>query len=265
MLNSLHTDLRDLWHARSFLVVLTRRELRSRVSGAALGPLWLYAQPLLTLAVFVLAFDVILRLRTGNSAQSHSMGLYLVVSMTPWMTFTDALTRGMHSLLEAGNTLKKNPIPPVLFPARAVLASITIYLPLLLIVELAGAQHFGPSLLAIPLLIACLVPLSFFPAYALSVLAVALRDVIQVVGFSVGLGLYLSPILFPMSLFPDPLKWLPWLNPITPIVLGLQSSALDGTWPEPAIWLAILAWLALFSLFCNRVVGRSRDRLVDWL
>src|SRR5690606_2305452 len=105
-----------LWRARALLGVLTRREVASRYAGTALGTLWAYAQPALTLAAYYLVFDVVLAIRVGAGAPTHAVGTYLVAGLLPWMAFSDALSRGMASLLEAGAMLQKNALPPLLFP-----------------------------------------------------------------------------------------------------------------------------------------------------
>lgn len=58
-------------------------------------------------------------------------------------------------------------------------------------------------------------------AHVLAILAAALRDVVQMVGFLLSVGIYLSPILFPMSLFPSAGAGC-WLNPMTALVQGYQ-------------------------------------------
>jgi lipopolysaccharide transport system permease protein len=107
--------------------------------------------------------------------------------------------------------------------------------------------------------------LSFLMAYLLAILAAALRDVVQVVGVLLSLGVFLSPVLFPVDLFPERWRWLLWLNPMTGPILGLQSALLQGAWPAPAVWLAIGAWLALLAALLSVALARSRDQLVDWL
>jgi len=125
-------DCRQLWRLRALLAVLTRRELGARFAGSAGGLLWVWLPPLLTIASYFLVFHVVFGMRLGQGAPTSRVGTYLIVGMLPWMAFADAVQRGMSSLLDAGSLLHKNPLPPVLFPARAVLASGVVFAPLLL-------------------------------------------------------------------------------------------------------------------------------------
>ena len=93
-----------------------RREVVARYTGTAAGAVWLYAQPLATLAAYFLVFDVVLGMRLGPEAPTSRVGAFLVVGALPWMAWSDAIQRSMGSLLEAGALLQKNALPPVLFP-----------------------------------------------------------------------------------------------------------------------------------------------------
>jgi lipopolysaccharide transport system permease protein len=266
-MQTLRREVRALWSARSLVWVMTQREVKSRHAGTALGLVWPYLQPLLTIATFYLVFDVVFAMRTGELATDKGLGVFLVVGMLPWMAFCDATSRGMNSLIEAGSVLQKNPLPPVLFVTRSVLASGVIYGPLFLIV--ASIYTFwhpgGAATLALPILLLLQLLLCLMVAYLLAILAAALRDVVQLVSFLLSVGIYLSPILFPMRLFPEAWRWVLWLNPMSGLVTAYQSVLLEGHWPQVSSWVVTAGWLALLALILNRICARSRDQLVDWL
>ena len=181
----------SLWRSRSLVWVLTRREIAARHAGTAAGVIWPYLQPLLTVAAYYLVFDVVFSMRLGENAPTRAVGAYLIVGALPWMAFCDAVSRGMNSLIEAGGVLQKNALPPVLFPVRAVLASGVIFGPLIAIVAFAYTpfHRFDPALLTLlPLLLAQLL-LCVVLGYALAILAAALRDTVQVVGFLLSVGI----------------------------------------------------------------------------
>ncbi len=260
-------ELRQVWRSRVLLGVLTQRELDARHAGTAAGVLWPYIQPLLIVAAYYLVLDVVFAMRLGPEAPVKAVGTFLIVGSLPWMAFCDALSRGANSLIEAGSVLQKNALPVVLFPVRAVLASALIYGPLILIV----ASYYGPhhdfrwALTAlIPLMLLQLL-LTIVLAYVLAVFAAALRDTLQLLGFFLSVGIYLSPVLFPMALFPSDWRWVLWVNPITPFVLAYQAILLQGEWPALYLWGVMLAWIVGGALLLAPVLRHSRDQLVDWL
>ena len=264
---ALVTECRQLWRLRGLLAVLARRELGARTAGSAGGWLWVWLPPLLTIAAYYLLFDVVFGMRLGAGAPTARVGTYLVVGMLAWSAFADATQRGMGSLLDAGSLLHKNPLPPGLFPARAVLASGVVFAPLLLALLplYMGAHQWRAGVWAVLPLLALQALLSFLLAYLLAILAAALRDVAQGVQVLLSLGVFLSPVLFPLTLFPERWRWLLWLNPMTAPVLGYQSALLQGAWPPLAVWLALLAWIGVLAALLSLALARSRDQLVDWL
>lgn len=260
-------ELRSVWSARTLVWVLTRREVAARHAGTAVGVLWPYLQPLLTVAAYYLVFDIVFSMRLGAGAPTHAVGTFLIVGALPWMAFCDAVQRGMSSLIDAGGLLHKNPLPPVLFSVRAVLASAVVYGPLLFLVALAyGPLHqFRSGIWAIFPLLGLQLLLCVLLGHLLAILAAALRDTVQVVGFSLSVGIYLTPILFPLTMFPEAWRWVLWLNPMTALIIGYQQVLLQGVWPPSSVWWVSLAWLLLIGVVLNVVVSRSRDQLLDWL
>lgn len=266
-MRDLWNDGKTLWMQRNLLWVMTSRELASRYAGSAMGSLWAFIQPLLMVAVYFLVFDVVFALRMGDNAPTTRVGTYLVVGALPWLAFCEALSRGAGSLVDAGGVLLKNALPPVLFVARSVLAGMVVFVPLM--VALAAlylpVSGFGVALLALPLLLVLQAAMALLFAYLLAILAAAVRDVIQVLAFALSVGIYLSPILFPLSMFPVAWRWVLFLNPMTALVLAYQAVLLQGAWPAWELWVVTVAWLLIIAVGLNGLIRRSRDQLIDWL
>lgn len=263
----LFSELAHLWRLRGLAWVLTLREVAARYKGSAAGVFWAYVQPLLTVGAYFLVFDVVFSMRMGANAPTGRVGTYLIVGSLPWMAFCDAVGRGTSSLIEAGTLLHKNALPCVLFPARTVMASSLVYGPLLVLLALvyAPVHHFAPAVLVVVPLLVLQAVMAFLLAYVLAIMAAALRDVVQLVGFLLSVGIFVSPVLFPMSLFPAAWRWVLWCNPMTPVVAGLQSALLQGEWPQLSVWWALVLWVGGLALLLSTLLRRSRDQLVDWL
>jgi lipopolysaccharide transport system permease protein len=135
----------------------------------------------------------------------------------------------------------------------------------LLTVGYLPVSGFGWAVLAMPLLLLVQGALAFLLAHLLAILAAAVRDTVQVLGFVLSVGIYLSPIFFPLSMFPQEWRWLLFANPMTALVLAYQSVLLKGLWPDLNLWLVALIWLLMLAFLLNGLISRSRDELVDWL
>ena len=256
-----------LWLHRGLLGLMVRRELSSRYAGSAAGIAWAFAQPMLTVAAYYLVFDVVFSMRMGSNAPTQHVGTYLIVGSLPWLAFSEALARGAGSIVESGQLLQKNALPAVLLVARGVLASGAVYIPLMLLLTLVylpvSGLHF--AILAMPLLIVLQWLLVLSLAYCLAILAAALRDTLQVLAFGLSIGIFLSPVLFPVTLFPENWRWLLYANPMSALVEGFQAVLLQGAWPHSHVWVITLCWLSATTMVLGALVVRSRDELVDWL
>jgi lipopolysaccharide transport system permease protein len=264
---NLFSEMAVLLRYRSLLWVMVRRELAARYAGSAAGMAWAFAQPLLTVAAYYLVFDVVFAMRLGSNAPTDHMGTFLIVGSLPWLAFCEGLSRGANSLVEAGGVLQKNALPPVLFVARSVLASWLVFAPLMVLMTLVylPVSGLGWAVAAIPFLLLLQGVLVFLLAYLLAILTAALRDTAQVLGFVLSVGIFLSPVLFPLNLFPEAWRWVLFANPMSALVLAYQSVLLKGAWPDGPMWLIGLAWLLVMALLLNVLIRRSRDELVDWL
>jgi len=264
---SLVNDLRALLAAKGLLALMVRRELASRHAGSIIGVGWAYAQPLLTMLAYYFMFDVVFKARLSDSAPTRAVGAFLIVGMLPWQAFCEAIVRASGSLIDAGDLLQKNPLPLVLFPVRAVLSAGVVYLPLFLLLTLAymPLHGWGRGLLFLPVWLLLQLVLCVMLGYLLALLAAAMRDVTQIVSFALNIGIFASPVLFPVSMFPQSLRWLLWVNPMTPLVQGYQTILLEGGIPPPETWLGIGTWMICLGFLLDRMLSHAREQVVDWL
>lgn len=249
------------------LGAMVKREFQSRYAGSVLGVYWAFIQPFLTVAVYFLVFDIVFSMRMGDNAPTQRVGTYLVVGALPWLAFCESLSRGSTSLVEAGNILQKNALPPMLFVLRSVLASGLTFVPmmgLLAILYVLLTGHWE-TLWVMPFVILLQWVISYLCAHILAILTAASRDTTQLLSFVLSLGIYISPVLFPLSLFPEDWRWLLFINPMTSLVMSYQAILLSGELPDLHLWGAGFIWLMLLACVLNVLIKRSHEELVDWL
>ena len=134
-----------------------------------------------------------------------------------------------------------------------------------LVLAYAPLHQFSLALLTFPALLLLQLALCLSLGYLLAIAAAALRDTLQFVAFFFSVGIFLSPILFPLTLFPAEWRWVLWLNPMTALVTGYQAILLQGQWPAASVWWVTATWLVLICAVLNLFIVRSRDELLDWL
>ena len=132
--------------------------------------------------------------------------------------------------------------------AATLLLQFAGYLAVLVVLALFGEPvHFEGLLLAVPLWLILAVAVTGL-ALALSALQVFIRDVEHILMPVLMILMYLTPILYPLSMVPDNMK--PWVaaNPFGYLVDRLRDALLDGRlglqWGDA---IAVAVALALFG------------------
>ena len=217
---------------------LVRRDLQSRYVGSMLGWLWAIAQPLFQLLLFTFVFSTVMKIplvgeRTDNFAS------YLFCGLVVWIAVQEGITRASTALTDNADLVKKMSFPPEILVLAAVASGFvsgTIALVVFgVVLALLGDLGIGglPTLaLAIPLQLALTLGLGFF----LCCLHTLFRDTAQVVTMFMTGWFYVTPIVYPLSMVPEPYAtWIAW-NPLTVIVemyrqaiLGTSVEWVDGT------------------------------------
>ena len=246
---------------------MVKREMQSRYAGSALGTLWAYVQPMLTVVVYFLVFDVVFAMRLGPDAPVQRMGTYLVVGALPWLAFSEGVSRGASSIIDAANILQKNALSPTLFVLRSVLATWLAFMPIMILMAVLYGLLTGhwQALWVLPILLIIQLSLMYISAHILALFTAATRDTTQIVSFVLGIGIYLSPVLFPLSMFPVQWQWVLFINPMSSLVLAYQQVMLEGLVPSGYLWCIMAVWLIGLAVVLKALKANSQDELVDWL
>ena len=240
-----------LWRHRSLVFELTRREFAGHYRGSFGGLIWSFAQPLLLLSVYTIAFGVILKARWGVSGGTGEYALVLFAGLIVFNAFAECLNRAPVLITDNPNFVKKIVFPLELLPwvmaLTAVLrALIGVVVWLVGYTVLFGLPH--PSVILFPLVL-----LSFFPfllgiGWLLAALGVMVRDIHLLTGLLAQMLLFLTPIFYSVDMAPPFLQRLLTLNPLTLIVEQFQLVLFAGRAPEV---LGLTVYFALSVLFAR--------------
>lgn len=224
------------------LYQLTLREIKARYKQSFVGYAWVVLNPFAQLLVYSFVFSIIFRFPTNNIPYI----VFLYAALLPWTLFQSSITSATQSLVDNSTLLKKVAFPREVIPYASVFAKIVDFLfsavlflamVIFLQVPLSLSSILIFPLLAIQLLLTVGIAL-FFSAFNLFY-----RDIQYLTNLLLMLWMYLTPIVYPLSLVPPQYVWFYKLNPLVGIVEGYRS-ALFG---YPFEW-NIIGWSALVSL-----------------
>jgi lipopolysaccharide transport system permease protein len=253
-------SLVEHWLFREVLWALIVRHVKVKYKQAAVGVGWAVVQPVLG----ALLFAVFL----GRLARIPSEGvpylLFALAGMIAWTYFSTSAGSAMESLITDQALLRKVYFPREMLPLAAVGAAL-VDLAVGLVTLLVAAALFGtlPSLawLALPLPILLLVITATAVGLGLSAVNVYYRDVRYALPFVLQLGLFASPVVYPLALVPPAWRTLyAILNPVAAAIDALRRIALHQAAPDWGIMLGALIWSTLLlvgAVFLFKRLERS--------
>lgn len=245
-------QINELWRYRELLYIFTWRDIKVRYKQTAIGILWAILQPILLMVVFSIFF--------GSLAKVPSNGVpypvFVFSGLLFWNYFSTALTSSSNSLVDNENLIKKIYFPRLILPlSPALTPMIDFALSYVVLIGLMLAFHFQPSILGL-LLMPILLFLVFLTASGLGIFLSAVnvkyRDVRFTLPFLVQSLLFITPVIYPVTLVPDRFRWLLALNPMTGIIEAGRAS-LIGQHPINLAYLG-LSILIAFSIFLLSVM-----------
>jgi lipopolysaccharide transport system permease protein len=239
-------DFMEIWNYRELLYFLTKRDIKVRYKQTVLGGLWAVIQPAFTMLVFTLFF--------GRLAKMPSDGLpypiFVYAGLLPWTYFANAVSTSGNSLVGSSNLITKVYFPRIVVPASAALAGLLdFFIALFVLAALMIWYQFlpGPAILLFPFLVALTFLCAVGVGLWLSALNVQYRDIRYAIPFLIQVWMFVSPVIYPVSLVHGNYQWLLALNPMGGVIHAYRASLLGH---QSIDWsLLSLSTLIILALF----------------
>jgi lipopolysaccharide transport system permease protein len=255
------SNLREVWAYRELLYFLVWRDLKVRYKQTIFGVTWVIFQPLLMALIFAVFIGRLARVPSDGVPYA----VFAYAGLLPWLFFSNSVTSGSLSLIANSYVITKIYFPRLILPIAVVgvrLVDFLIAFIMLIGLMLYYGIHPGWGMLMLPVFIAQLTLLAMGISIWFSALNARYRDVGAVLPVLLQAWMFISPVIYPVSLVPENWRLLYSLNPVSGIIEGFRASLFGLEFNRAS--LAISAAITLFSLgyfvydFC-----RKQDNLVD--
>lgn len=257
-------DLRQLWAYRHLLQALVWRNVRVRYRNTALGAIWIMLQPLLQMLVYSLVFGLWARMPVGDVPYTiHVLsGLVLVFFINRIVSEAMNVVRSNQALTQ------KVYFPKLLLPSMLTISSlIDLGVALVLFLIIMFVQGVVPVATAIwaPGFLLALIGWGICLSLWFSALGIRFVDVAQVTPVITMLMLFMSPIIYPITLVPDALLPYYALNPMVGIVTGFRWAVLGVEPFYPWMFSISVAEVAVLGLTGMIYFARTERTFNDYL
>ena len=184
------------------------------------------------MAIFATVFSYLARI----PSEGVPYALFAYCALLPWTFFSTAVTNATGSLVSHTQLITKVYFPREILPLTYVIAALFDFM-IGLVVLVALMTWFDVALTpmtwhlvpVVALLCAWVVAVSLL----LSAAQVRWRDIGVAIPVLVQLGLFASPVIYPLSMVPE--AWRGWylLNPMAGIINSFRDVLLRGQQPDP--------------------------------
>ncbi len=244
-------EIRDLVAHRNLLWNLVRRDLTVRYKRSMIGFFWTMLNPLLTMLILTVVFSTIFRFEGIENYPTYFLSAYLVFGF-----FAQTTNQSMASLGWNGALMKRVRVPKSIFAVSTTLSGlinlVLAYIPLFLIMIATGAPICS-TMFFLPISLLLIAMFTLGVSLVVSGLAVYFEDV-QHMYQVVTLGLmYMTPIIYPISIIPFKWLWVIRANPLTHLVKLARDPVYGCTLPGQHVILASSA-AAVIALVLGWVV-----------
>ena len=198
--------------------------------------------------------------------------LYLVSGIVPWFFFQDALNGGTNALIEYNYLVKKVVFKISILPIVKIISAFFVHLFFVVFaLILCACYGYTPGLHTLQIIYysACTFLLSLGLVYATSAIVIFFRDLTQIIGIFLQVGVWLTPIMWDLNMLAD----YPWamklfkLNPMYYIVSGYRDSMLGNVWFWEHWGWTLYFWVVTVALFAvgSVIFKRLKPHFADVL
>lgn len=253
----------ELWGARELVRALAERDLRARYKQAVLGFAWAVLTPLALCAIFTLVFHQAVKIETGDV----SYPLFAYVGLIVWQFFSNTMNQGAVSLANNLSLLNKVYCPREVFPlATMLVASVDMLIGIGVLGILFLATWTAPAatfLWVLPLVVVQLA-FTYGVALVLSVAVVYLRDVRHLLPIITQMGVFATPVAYPLSRIPLKLQEIYCgINPLGAVIEGYRRALLYGQAPDLRLTLIAAASAAVYLVGGYLVFKKLETGIAD--
>ncbi len=254
-------DLKSLWAYRELLYFLTWRDVKVKYKQTVLGAAWAIIQPLFSMIIFTIFFGKL----AGVPSDGIPYPIFAYAGLLPWTFFSNALNSSGNSLVGSANLITKVYFPRVIIPGAAVAAGLVdLLVAFVIMVGLMVYYQVGATwnLLMLPALIILTALLATGVGMWMSALNVKYRDIRYALPFAIQLLMFLTPIIYPVTLVPERWRWLLKLNPLSGIIDGFRSALFGRPFDWGMLSASVLITLAVL-LYAAYVFRRMERTFAD--
>ena len=211
-------NFRELWDYKGLFFFLVRRDILIRFQQTVAGFLWIILQPLIQMVIFYIIFGLFVKIPTNGVPYP----LFFLSGFVVWQFFTQVVNNSSMSLVGNIGVILKSYFPRLALPLSTVanaLVDFVVSFAVLMVFLLANGQYpITWRYLLLPVLLLVTAIFSSGVGLLFGALMVIFRDMKNLINFIILLWMYVTPVMYPVTIAPEKYQVFFYLNPLTSLV-----------------------------------------------
>ncbi|MDY5577683.1 MAG: ABC transporter permease [Lachnospiraceae bacterium] len=251
----------DIIRNKRLIFDLAKNDFKMRYAGANLGIVWAFVQPIVTVMIYVFVFQVGFK---SVPVENVPYVLWLVAGIVPWFFFSEGLMNATNSLLEYTYLVKKVVFKINILPVVKLVSAFFVHIFFILIavlLYLVNGQSFSIHIVQIVYYSLCTVVLTLGISYLTSAVVVFFRDLGQIVNIILQFGMWLTPIMWAITMLPVKWQVIMKLNPMYYITDGYRDAFYNHVWFWEKAGQTVYFWIvAILVLFIGSTIFQKLEK-----
>lgn len=266
-MNVMKAYLKAKMNDMAFIGQFAVDDFKAKYAGSALGILWAFLQPVITIVLYWFVFQLGFR---SQPIDGFPFVLWLMAGLVPWFFLSEAVANATTCLSDYSYLVKKVLFHIDILPLAKIAAVMFVQLALVLFVFLCymlGGYMPYPGYVRLLVYLAYMAVIAAGISYMTSALYVFFKDVLQVVSIVTQIVFWITPIAWPFGNMPEAVRKVLVYNPAYYAIEGFRSVLVyreqDGNDP----WMTLYYWTAAFLLLGAGLwlFRRCRSHFADML
>jgi len=240
----------ELFQSRHLIWKLAKNDFKKRYAGSYLGAIWAMIQPVVTVALYYVVFDLIMD--GASRTEEAPFVLFLTAGLVPWFFFSEALNAGTNALREYDYLVKKVVFKISILPIIKIIAATFIHVFFILVMLVIAALYgYYPTIYLIQIFYysACLFLLVLAVCYTTCSIVVFFKDLSQIISILLQIGMWATPILWDINLLPEKWQKIIKINPLVYVVNGYRSAVYRQEWFFQDFFSTVYFWMFTIVVF----------------
>lgn len=212
------SGIAELLHYKELIRQLVLKDIKLKYRRSYLGYIWSILNPLLMMMVLVIVFSNLFNHQIPN------FSVYLISGQVIFAFLSEATSASVVSITNNAALLKKTYVPKYIFTISRVTSSLVnllFSLVALILVLVFTKTTVTWNVFWAPLILLQVYVFALGVGLILASTAVFFRDIQYLWSVFISIWMYLSPIIYPVSIIPEEYMW--WYTNINPMYMYIQQ------------------------------------------